>query len=397
MPAAGRASIGMRRLVRSASMSLPTRRTEAEAGAHRTRFSPHTVRLGRILALAYLLVIVYASVQPLRGWRMPAPEILAFLTAPWPPYITLEDILINIAAYVPLGFLLSIGYGARYGAGVGVLAAAFFAAGLSLSMEAVQMFLPARIASNVDLLTNSLGALIGAMAAPLFAPSRLVGRRVHALRHRLFQEGMVADVGFVIVCLWVLTQLHPTAQLFGTGAVRAVFELPVYFEHTPRLVLSIEMIVVFFNLIALGLILSASMQRAARPMPLIATVVGTGLTLKTVAAVLAKAAHPFVWLTPGVSFGLLSGWLALYVLVKLPRRVQLALAVFSILAATATINLAPDNPYQNVLPQLIARGPSHFLSFSGIIRALSELWPLLAVAYLVGALGERRRTAETMT
>jgi len=127
MPAAGRASIGMRRLVRSASMSLPTRRTEAEAGAHRTRFSPHTVRLGRILALAYLLVIVYASVQPLRGWRMPAPEILAFLTAPWPPYITLEDILINIAAYVPLGFLLSIGYGARYGAGVGVLAAAFFA------------------------------------------------------------------------------------------------------------------------------------------------------------------------------------------------------------------------------------------------------------------------------
>ncbi len=371
-------------------MSQGTHRPETHLGERRVRFSAHSVRLARILALAYLLVVVYASVQPLRGWRMPAPETLAFLTAPWPHYITLEDILINIAAYVPLGFLLSIGYGARYGAGLGVLAAAFLASGLSLAMEAVQLFLPARIASNVDLLTNSLGALIGAMAAPLFAPSRLVGRRVHELRHRLFQEGMVADVGFVIVCLWVLTQLHPTAQLFGTGAVRAVFELPVYFAHTPRLVLTIEMAVVFFNLIALGLILSASMQRAARPMLLIAAVVGTGLALKTVAAVLAKAAHPFVWLTPGVSFGLLAGWLALYALVKLPRRAQLALAVFSILAATATINLAPDNPYQNVLPQLIARGPSHFLSFSGIIRALSELWPLLAVAYLVGAMGERR-------
>src|SRR5262245_41880263 len=158
------------------------------------------------------------------------------------------------------------------------------------------MFLPARIASNVDLLTNGLGALIGAMAAPLFAPSRLVGRRLHALRHRLFQEGMLADVGFVIICLWVITQLHPTAQLFGTGAVRAVLELYPYFTHTPQLVVSVESAVVFFNLVALGLIVSALMQRPARPMPLIAAVVGTGLALKTVAAVLAKAAHPFVWL-----------------------------------------------------------------------------------------------------
>jgi VanZ like family len=322
---------------------------------------------------------------------MPAPEILAFLTAPWPRYITLEDILINIVAYVPLGFLLSITYGARYGVGVGVLAAAFIGAGLSLSMEAVQMFLPARIASNVDLITNSLGALIGAMAAPLFAPSRLVGRRLHAMRHRLFQEGMLADVGFVIVCLWVITQLHPTVQLFGTGAVRAVFELPVYFTHTPHLVLSVESAVVFFNLVALGLIISALTLHSTRPAPLIAAVVGMGLALKTVAAILAKAAHPFVWLTPGVSFGLLAGWLALYALVKLPRRGQLALAVFAILIATAAINLAPDNPYQNVLPPFVARGPSHFLSVSGIIRALSELWPLLAVGYLFAALSERRK------
>src|SRR5262245_1575121 len=373
------------------AMSQPFHRPDADAGMHRARFSPHSVRIASILALAYLLVIVYASIQPLRGWRMPAPEILAFLTAPWPRYITLEDILINIVAYVPLGFLLSISYGARYGAGLGVLAAAVFGAGLSLSMEAIQMFLPARIASNVDLLTNSLGALIGAMAAPLFAPSRLLGRRLHAVRHRLFQEGMLADVGFVIVCLWVITQLHPTVQLFGTGAVRAVFELPVYFAHTPQLVLSVESAVVFFNLAALGLIISALTQRSTRPAPLIAAVVGMGLALKTVAAVLAKAAHPFVWLTPGVSFGLLAGWLSLYALVKLPRRAQLALAVFGILAAAAAINFAPDNPYQNVLPPFVARGPSHFLSVSGIIRALSELWPLLAVAYLVAALSERRK------
>ena len=365
---------------------------DSSASAHSGRFSAHSVRLAWILALAYLLVVVYASVEPFRGWRIPPDEILRFLNAPWPRYITLEDILVNIAAYVPLGFLLSIGCGARYGAGLGVLAAAFFAAGVSLAMEAVQMFLPSRIASNVDLLTNSLGALIGAMGAPLFAPSRLFGRGVHAWRHRVFRNGMLADVGFVIVFLWIPTQLHPTAQLFGTGAMRAMFDLPVYFVHTPQLVLSTEAIVVFLNLVGLGLTLSALMRPGGRPMLIAAIVTGTGLVFKSAAAALGKAAHPFVWLTPGVSFGLLAGWLALYALVHLPRRAQLALAALCILSATAAINLAPDNPYQSVPPQFIAGGPSHYLSFSGFARALSELWPLLAVAYLFCALFERRRT-----
>ena len=82
-------------------------------------YSAHSVRLAGILAFAYLLTIVYASLQPFRGWRMPAPEIIGFLGAPWPRYITLEDIVVNVAAYLLLGFLLSIFCGARYGAGLG--------------------------------------------------------------------------------------------------------------------------------------------------------------------------------------------------------------------------------------------------------------------------------------
>jgi len=365
-------------------------RPQANPGDRRAGFSAHSVRLSWILALAYLLVIVYASLQPFRGWRWPPDEILHFLTAPWPRYITLEDIVVNVAAYLPLGFLLAIGCGARYGAAPGVLAAASCAAFVSLAMEAMQMFLPSRIAANVDLLTNGLGGLIGAMAAPLFAPSRPVGSRLHAWRHRLFREGMVADAGFVVVCLWAITQLNPVAQLFGTGAVRGVFELPVYLAHTPQLILSTEALVVFLNLAGLGLVLAALTRPAARPMPMIAAAVGAGAVFKTAAAAFAGSAHPFGWLTPGVSFGLLGGWLAIYALGRLPPRPQLAVALLCILAATAAINLAPDNPYQNVPPRFIAGGPSHYLSFSGIVRALSELWPLLAAGYLVFALTARR-------
>jgi hypothetical protein len=72
--------------------------------------------------------------------------------------------------------------------------------------------------------------------------------------------------------------------------------------------------------------------------------------------------------------------------------VQLAAAACCIVIATTAINLAPDNPYHSVPPRLLARGASHFLSFSGIARALSELWPLLALAYLGCALGLRDRS-----
>jgi VanZ family protein len=352
----------------------------------RAGFSVHSIRLAWILALAYLLVVVYASLKPFGAWRMPPDEILQFLTAPWPRYITLEDIAVNVAAYVPLGFLLSAGLGARYGAAPGALAAALGAAGLSLAMEALQMFLPSRIASNVDLLTNSCGGLIGAMAAPLFAPTRVVGRRLYAWRHRVFRSGMAADAGFVIVCLWLLAQLNPVAQLFGTGEVRGVFDLPVYFVHTPERILSTEAAVVFLNLVALGLILTALMRSVAGRMPMIAIVVGAGAALKAAAAVFAKSAHPLVWLTPGVSFGLVAGALAIYALARLPVLARLALAALCIVAATAAINLAPDNPYQNIPSRLIAGGASHYLSFSGIARALSELWPLLAILYLGFAL-----------
>lgn len=363
-------------------------------GLHEARagFSPHSVRLAWILAVAYLLVIVYASLQPFRGWRSPPEEILRFLFAPWPRYTMLQDVVVNFAAYVPLGLLLSIVLGARDGPARGAVAATLAAALASLAMEAAQMFLPVRIASNVDLLANSLGALVGAMAAPLLTPTRFLGGRIHTARRRLFSEGMPADAGLVVVGLWLITQFHPTAQLFGAGALRATLDLPPYFTHTPLLALSGEAVVVLFNLLGVGLMLSALTREDARRTLVIGTVIGTALGFKIFNAVaLGQTSAPFAWLTPGVLLGLCAGWLLLWGAVRLPRPAQLAASAVCIVAATAAINLAPDNPYHSVPPRLLARGASHFLSFSGIVRALSELWPLLATSFLVYALAARKR------
>lgn len=358
-------------------------------------FSPHSVRLAWILAVAYLLVIAYASLQPFRDWRVPPEEVFRFLSAAWPRYITLQDVAVNVAAYLPLGFLLSLACGARIGPAWGVIAATLAAALVSLAMEAAQMFLPARIASNVDLLANALGALLGAMAAPLFAPTRILGGKLHAARHQLFRDGMKAEAGLVVVGLWLITQFHLTVQPFGTGGIRATFDLPARFAHTPTLALGSQSLVVLLSLTGVGLMVCALMRGATRPLPVIATLITAVLLVKIFTAVVfGLASPPLAWLTPGVMLGLLTGSVLLYGAARLPHLAQLAIAATCIAAATAVINLAPDNPYHSVPALLLARGTSHYLSFSSIVRALSELWPLLAIGYLGWVLGARAAGGE---
>ena len=165
-------------------------------------------QLAWILVLAYLLVIAYASLQPFSGWRVPPEEIRRFLTAPWPPYITLDDVLINIAAYVPLGFLLANALMTRLGPRRAVLLALAFGGLISTAMEAAQTFIPTRVASNIDVLANTLGGLIGALAAPLFAPTHGLGIRLAHLRRDWFVHGRSADIGLMLVCLWLVTAMR---------------------------------------------------------------------------------------------------------------------------------------------------------------------------------------------
>lgn len=347
---------------------------------------PRSATLAWTLALAYTLVIAYASLQPMVGWRLPAGDMFAFVTAPWPHYVTLGDLAINTAAYVPLGFLLAIALSGRRSVPAAVLYAALLGALLSLLMETLQMFSPQRISSNLDLLTNGAGALVGAMAAPLLSPSGFPGRRLAAWRERLFVPGQLADAGLVLAGLWLLTHLHPTAQLFGTGNLRNTFELPAYFSHTPGRLISAEAIVVFLNLVGVGLLIASLTKKGVAPLRPIALLVGIGLCIKVGAAVfLFNASGPLVWMTPGVALGLIAGAICLLTLARMPRVASEVIALVCLSLAVMVINFAPENPYHTVPPKLTPGATTHLLRFSNIVRALSELWPFLAVAFLIAA------------
>ena len=103
------------------------------------------------LAWLYGALIVYASLYPFVGWRVPGVAATNFLLLGWPRYWTTFDLVANLLGYLPLGFLLFL---ALIRGGRSALVAALLACAggtlLSLVMELLQNYLPHRVASNVD-------------------------------------------------------------------------------------------------------------------------------------------------------------------------------------------------------------------------------------------------------
>jgi VanZ family protein len=360
------------------------------AGAMPHDFRSRGYRVASMAALAYSLVIIYASLQPFTGWLAATTPFGAFLSAPWPRWITIEDVIFNFAAYLPLGFLLVLALCARLHPRNAVLVAAAVCALLSFVLESIQQYLPMRFASTVDLLVNTCGGAAGALIAPLFAPGRRLGEELALLRS-WFVGGSRGDAVLVLAGLWVLTQLHAAPISMGNGDLRGSLHLAELFAYAPESYRYAEAGVVMLNVTALGLLLaSAARSTGSGYWRALALLVAGACALKTVAALqILRTASPWGWLTPGFAMGLAAAALLLLVLVRLPPRGRAALALLALLAAVVLVNGTPENPYRNVPLHLLPGRSSHFLSFTSMIRALSDLWPFLTLLFLLVSLPGR--------
>ena len=61
--------------------------------------------LARILFGVYVALAVYASLYPLADGRGHGLSPFAYLSAPWPRYVTGFDLAVNVLGYVPYGLL----------------------------------------------------------------------------------------------------------------------------------------------------------------------------------------------------------------------------------------------------------------------------------------------------
>lgn len=344
----------------------------------------------RTLLAAYLALVVYASLHPFSGWRDSGLSAFAFLAAPWPRYVTAFDIVANVAAYFPLGALILLAvYPRLQGAAAAALAVATGAA-VSLSLEAVQGFLPTRIPSNIDLACNASGAALGALVALRFAPWLLDSGPLRRARQAALMPGALADAGLVLVGLWLFIQLDPTTLLFGAGDLRRLVELDPGRQRMPGFFVFVEATIAAANIAAVALIVSSIVLGRALSSLAVPALVLAALVVRTAAfAILMRAEDVLAWLTPGAAQGLLAGLVFALVAMALPRTARLGVAAVLLMAATVLVNLAPPNPYTEATLRVWEQG--HFLNFNGLTRLVSSIWPFAALGYamVLAARGSR--------
>jgi VanZ family protein len=344
--------------------------------------------LARVAFWVYAALTVYASLYPLEGWRDSGVSAFAYLASPWPRYVTLFDLSANVLGYVPYGFLCALALHPRLRGAPAFVAAVASAFALSLLLEAAQTYLPARVATNLDVICNVAGAAAGAALAVLLAPA-ILGGPLKRWRSAAFFDGPGIDVGLALLALWLFIQLNPATLLFATGDLRDLLAAGPGRARGPEFFVAIEASTAAANLVSVGLLLSALIRPPHSARTLFAALVLAAVAVKIAAyAIVMRAEHVLVWVTPGAQIGLAAGIVVALAAMALPRVARLAAAAVLIMAATVLVNLAPPNPYLAATLKLWQQG--QFLNFNGLTRLVSALWAFAALGYLMFLAAWRR-------
>jgi VanZ family protein len=358
----------------------------------------------RVSLLLYTLVIVYASLYPFSGWRDLGISPVNFLFNPLPYYWTAFDLWTNVAGYAPFGLLVVFSVYPRLRGAAAWIAAALAGVALSGTMEAVQTWLPTRVSSNLDLVANAAGAMVGALFGVMLTRTFLQESRLLVLRRRWFTRE--AGRGLIVVALWPLAQLYPQGYLFGLGQFTptlsewlsdwfdADIDIGAMFRHARELTveqywLSEAMITASGMTGAVLTLLCLTRVRAPR-VALVLLLFGAALIAKSLASALHfSPENAFFWLTPGAEGGLLCGIVMISGLIFAPPVAQRRVAALTLLISLAVINIAPPNPYFMLTLQAWVQGK--FLNFNGAAQFLSLLWPFVTLWFLLHPVHRRPR------
>ena len=333
--------------------------------------------------VVWALLIAYASLYPFVPLRLPAAEaVTGFLNGP--RYVIRSDIAFNVVAYLPLGLFAALYF---RGSGEGrraVAKAVALGAGYSLAMEALQLFVPNRHVSSLDVAANAFGAFVGALAfmEPVYS---FVTRPFAELRDSLVVPGAWGDAGLVLVMLWLLAQLNPALPFFGAGDIAAEGGVEVAILQNAAVALSI---------CGFGLFVSALMNAPTGSLRVSLVLLSAALWLKFLAAtVLLKPHFSADWVSLGRIAGLAAGIAAFVPLRRLPRPGRLYLALLAILAGALFSKIFGVYSPKEEFLRLFEWPHGQLGSFATLTRFLHELWPFAALVFLIALFLRERRDA----
>ncbi len=356
------------------------------------------------LALAYAVLVLYASLYPFEGWRWPPGQPLWTLAAlPRSVYHDPFDIGSNLLGYLPLGALLGIAL-RRPGtpAPMALMLAVLAAAMLSYGCEVLQQFVPRRVPSLEDLGMNTGGALLGAL---LGVSAQALGwvHRWHRLRERWFGGEGAPALG--LLGLWPVGLLFPAPVPLGLGQVgerlrewtAALLEGVPWAERAHALLAEgptstaplrplAEVLIVALGLLAPCMVAYAVMAPGLRRI-----VMALGAALLAALAMTASTwlnfgpRHAIAWLTPLSGPGLMLGICLALPLALLPRRLVPGLGLVVLTGLVVGVAQAPADPY--FAQSLQAWEQGRFVRFHGLAQWVGWLWPYAAMGWMLSRLG----------
>ncbi len=344
----------------------------AAAGRHRLR---------SYLVAGYALFIVYASLSPFSGWQEQGLDFLDVLAAPLSQTYTWFDAVVNLLAYLPFGLLLGLMFHPRLGIGLSVLMATLCGSVLSTTMEYAQMYLPSRISSNLDLLTNSVGVLAGSLIAVSIASRGWYVTLSH-WRRWLFYRGSATDFGLALVVLWMFAQVNPSLPILGNMFIREVARQP--FVATPVEPFKwLESLAVVFNLLMLGmLLLTLLRQRRNALIALMLILCGVALVKLIAAAILLKSWALLLWLNSEALIGIFIGLLLLFAGVWMSRNATKLLAALVALGHLSIAFFLLDSNDPASARAIYHWHYGHLLNYNGLSQTILLAFPFLLLVYL---------------
>ena len=350
--------------------------------------------LPHALALIYGVAIAIASLQPFAPWIPPAAGVPFWLFSPWPLRWTRDDVAANVIAYVPFGLFVAL-VPRRATPRVRALLAMSVGIALSFTMETLQMFLPPRDASLVDLAANSAGALVGGIAGASLVRAQRLRRALSGARNRLFLPGTVGDVGLALLALWLVAHVNPGIPLFAVtfdpGQPPLTGNPPVAAAAlAPDVALDfIAAAVTAFQFLGVGLFLSLLVRDPRDIGGAVLVLVGVALLAKGIAAlvVLKPVVWP-TWLKPSVTIGMAAGLVVLVAAVFLPRPAQVAACAVTLLASLLLPIVAVDLPPARAPLTLFNWRYGHLLTFNGLTQSVLLVWPIAAAGWLFALAGQ---------
>jgi len=334
-------------------------------------------------------MLAYASLYPFQGWRLPEQELLGWLALKMPAHSSKSDLLVNVIAYVPFGFLLLRLCRERGGSAPAFLLAAFAGTALSFAMELTQTCLPNRNASSLDLLTNSFGTVSGALLALFWQGSASSGGSLGRWRESRMLPGPLAEIGILVVLCWALSQLAPFVPSLDLGGIRNALKPLWYTAHDLSLFRVPDAFTYCCYLSALGLVAKASLRQSSLALPFFLIFAGAVLCAKIF--VLGRQ------ISTEALGGLLAAAVLLAFLSGLSRELRCYGGVILVLAGFATYELKGGGgavrpvgfnwvPFRGQLVR----------ELNGFGTILEGIWPFAALSlFLLSRVGARRGVALT--